>query len=96
MNIASSASRLFPKAEEVDFTAISPGSWLLKQVPWTEGENHISAIVPGAETARLLDLSERAACLKVERTTWQNGRTVTFVRQVFDGAHYSLVARFKV
>ena len=87
--------RAAPEAKDVDFTAGSPGSWLLSQVPWTEGENHISAVAAHGDTAKLLDLPEGTACLKVERTTWQEGRAVTFVRQVFDGAHYSLTARFK-
>ncbi|MEI9905419.1 MAG: UTRA domain-containing protein [Asticcacaulis sp.] len=62
-----------PEAEQVDFAAISPGSWLLSHVPWTEGENRISAVAANAQTARLLELPPGAACLKVERTTWRNG-----------------------
>ena len=83
-----------PEAAEVDFAAVSPGSWLLRQVPWTEGENRISAVAARHGVAKHLELPEGAACLKVERETWQNGQLVTFVRQVFDGAHYNLVARF--
>ncbi len=84
-----------PEAAEVDFATISPGSWLLKQVPWSEGENRISAIAVHREQARLLELPEGSACLKVERETRRRGRVITTVQQVFDGAHYSLVARFR-
>ncbi len=83
-----------PEAAAIDFSSLSPGSWLLSQVPWSEGENRISAIAARHAMARHLELPEGAACLKVDRETWQNGKMVTFVQQVFDGAHYSLVARF--
>ncbi len=83
-----------PEAAGIDFAVASPGSWLLRQVPWTEGENRISAVAARHAVAKHLELPEGAACLRVERETWQNGRLVTTVQQVFDGAHYSLVARF--
>src|SRR3546814_1730116 len=35
------------------------------------------------------------ACLKLERWTWRGGALVTYVRQVFPGARYDLVAEFK-
>ncbi len=83
-----------PEAREVDFEEVSPGTWLLEQVPWTQAENRISAINADGETARQLELDMGAACLRVDRSTWQNGQAVTTVQQVFDGAHYHLVARF--
>lgn len=83
-----------PAAAGVDFSTISPGAWLLQQVPWSQAENRIHAVVADRETARLLDLDDGAACLRVDRETWHDGRQVTFVRQTFDGAHFHLVARF--
>lgn len=83
-----------PDAADVDFACRSPGSWLLQQVPWSEGENRISAVAAHRAVARHLELPEGAPCLRVERETRLDGHIVTFVQQVFDGAHYTLVARF--
>jgi GntR family histidine utilization transcriptional repressor len=43
---------------------------------------------------RLLALDVGAACLVVERRTWREGQPVTWVRQLFPGEAYDLVARF--
>lgn len=83
-----------PGMEAADFTAITPGAWLLEHVAWTEAESRISAVNAGPEDARLLALDEGAACLVVDRRTWREGRGVTRVRQIFPGDAYDLVARF--
>ncbi len=83
-----------PSAADVDFSTVSPGSWLLQQVPWSQAENRIHAVAADAKTADLLDLDPGAACLRVDRETWHDGQVVTFVQQTFDGAHFHLVARF--
>jgi GntR family histidine utilization transcriptional repressor len=83
-----------PEAAEADFAAEPPGAWLLHHVPWTEAENRISAVGAEAEVARLLALDEGAALLAVERRTWRAGEPVTWVRQLFPGEAYDLVARF--
>lgn len=83
-----------PEADAPDFAEESPGAWLLHHVPWTEAENRISAVGAEAEDARLLALDEGAALLAVERRTWRAGEPVTWVRQLFPGEAYDLVARF--
>lgn len=83
-----------PEALTINFAHISPGRWLLQQVRWTQAENRISAIVADGEISRLLEITRGSACLRVERETWRDGEAVTAVRQVFDGAHYHLVAKF--
>lgn len=83
-----------PKAIDVDFHTVPPGSWLLDSAPWTEAENRISAIAADARAARLLKLKPGAACLCVERRTWRDGQGVTRVWQTFPGDRYDLVARF--
>ncbi|WP_295246624.1 histidine utilization repressor [uncultured Brevundimonas sp.] len=83
-----------PKAIDVDFHTVPPGSWLLDSAPWTEAENRISAIAADARAARLLELKPGAACLCVERRTWRDGQGVTRVWQTFPGDRYDLVARF--
>jgi len=83
-----------PQAEEVDFTAISPGAWLLGFVPWTEAEHRISAVNVTKATARLLAIEPTAACLSLERRTWRGDDRITHVRLIFPGEAYDLVARF--
>lgn len=83
-----------PAAADIDFSAVSPGSWLLQQVPWSQAENRIHAVAADRDMAGRLDLDPGAACLRVDRETWHNGQRVTFVQQTFDGAHFHLVARF--
>lgn len=83
-----------PEAEGVDFAASPPGGWLLRQVPWTEAEHRISAVAADRDTARALGLPVGAACLRLERRTWREGRGVTWAWQTFPGAAYDLVARF--
>ncbi len=83
-----------PEARAADFAATPPGSWLLRHVPWTEAEHRIRALGASAATAQALAIPKGAACLSLERRTWRAGETVTFVRQVFRGDAYDLVARF--
>jgi len=83
-----------PEAAELDFAEESPGAWLLHHVPWTEAENRISAVGAEAAVAELLVLDAGAALLAVERRTWRAGQPVTWVRQLFPGEAYDLVARF--
>lgn len=83
-----------PEARERDFTAEAPGSWLLHHVPWTEARHRITAVGADSVQARRLGLIRGAACLQVERWTWRTGAGVTFVRQLFPGDRYDLVAEF--
>lgn len=83
-----------PEAAETDFSEIAPGPWLLGHVPWSTAEHRISAETPSKEIARLLGISDRQACLVVERRTWSNSGAVTHVRFTYPGNAHALVARF--
>lgn len=83
-----------PEAAKVDFHDTSPGAWLLGHVPWTEAEHRISAVNADAEIAALLAVEAGAACLAVERRTWRGGERITYVRNIFPGDAYDLIARF--
>jgi GntR family histidine utilization transcriptional repressor len=82
-----------PAAREVDFSTVAPGSWLLGHIPWTQGRHRITACSAGTG-ASALAVGRGAACLQVERWTWRVGDAVTYVRQLFPGDHYDLVADF--
>lgn len=83
-----------PEATKIDFQAVPPGTWLLGHVPWTEAEHRIAAVSATAQEAKALGVPKGAACLSVERRTWRAGETITFVRQLFRGDLYHLIARF--
>jgi GntR family histidine utilization transcriptional repressor len=83
-----------PEAASAPFDDIAPGTWLLQRIPWTEAEHTIRAVAASAETASLLDIRTRSACLVVERATWRSGAPVTSVRLTYPGDRHQLAARF--
>lgn len=83
-----------PEIVEADLDVAPPGSWLLQHVPWTEAETRISAVPALAQEAALLGVPTGAPCLCVERRTWRGAERITYVRQLFLGSAYDMVARF--
>lgn len=83
-----------PEAEDADFTAISPSTWLIQSVPWTQARHRISAIGTSAEVSAHLAIPRNSPCLLVERWTWRTGEPVTYVCQTFRGDRFDLVATF--
>jgi GntR family transcriptional regulator, histidine utilization repressor len=83
-----------PSASAIDFGETSPGSWLLKKVPWSEAEHHIRAVNAGSDIAAYLKIAEGDACLVVERRTRYGGQVITQVALSYPGNGYQLVARF--
>ena len=83
-----------PLARQEAFDVLSPGSWLMREVAWTQADHRIGAVAADARMAARLDAAPGLACLSVERWTWRLGEGVTYVRQVFPGDAYVLVAHF--
>lgn len=83
-----------PDAAEADFSEMTPGQWLLSQVPWSTAEHRIQAVAAGKPIAQALDVPESTACLVIERRTWSGGGPVTHVRFTYPGDRHALVARF--
>ncbi|MCJ2183008.1 histidine utilization repressor [Novosphingobium sp. 1949] len=88
------SARAVPDFARADFAQDPPGTWLLQHVPWTEAENRISAVGASAGEAAHLLVEPGTPCLCVERSTWRGSERITYVRQVFLGEAYDLVARF--
>lgn len=84
-----------PQAEEVDFESEPPGSWLLQNVPFSDGEHSIRAISADAAIAKKLQVVDRTACISIARRTWNNGDLITFVRLIYPGDRHRFVMRFK-
>lgn len=83
-----------PEIEAADFSAVSPGAWLLRHVPWTQAETRIAAVPADRIVAANLNEPLGAPCLLIERRTWRGNEGITLVRQHFVGSAYDLIARF--
>lgn len=77
------------------FAAQGPGRWLLGHVLWTDAEHKISAREAPEEIAENLQLHPQAACLVVERRTWNHGAPVTHARLWHPGSSHHLVGHFR-
>lgn len=88
------SAQAVPEIVEADLDSVSPGSWLLQHVPWTEAETRISAVAADTDEAHWLEVAAGSPCLCVERRTWRGAERITYVRQLFLGDAYDMVARF--
>jgi GntR family transcriptional regulator, histidine utilization repressor len=83
-----------PEARNEPFADAPPGTWLLRRVPWTNAEHLIRAVIADTALARCLKVERGAACLVLERRTWQGGAFVTEARITYPGERHHLVGRF--
>ena len=83
-----------PQAEAADFAQMSPGAWLVAQIPWSSAEHRIRAAGAGSDAAAALLIAEGSPCLVVERRTFDQDRPITFVRLTYPGDEHEVVARF--
>jgi GntR family histidine utilization transcriptional repressor len=72
-----------PNAASFDFEEIGPNEWLVREIPFTEGELVFSATNATQEIANFLNTSEGTAIFTSERTTWLDKVSVTYARLYF-------------
>ncbi len=72
-----------PQAETFDFKSLGPNEWLVKEVPFTDGNLEFSASNATSEIAAFLQVPENTAVFTSERTTWLNNQNVTYARLYF-------------
>jgi GntR family histidine utilization transcriptional repressor len=72
-----------------------PGPWLVTRVPWTDAEHKITAHEAPVAVARHLKIEPRAACLVVDRRTWNDSVPVTYARMWHPGGQHALVGHFQ-
>jgi GntR family histidine utilization transcriptional repressor len=72
-----------PNAGEFDFEDMGPNEWLVREVPFTDGELVFSATNASNEIANYLNTSDGAAIFTVERRTWLDKLSVTYARLYF-------------
>ncbi len=83
-----------PEAEQEAFTEVAPSAWLISKVPWSAAEHRIEAMNADAHMAEQLGIPLGAACLVIERRTWNQTATITRVRLIYPGHRHTLAARF--
>lgn len=83
-----------PQAKREPFADLPIGTWLLQRVPWSDAEHIIGAVNADARLARRLGVERNAACLMLERRTWQNAVFLTEARLYYPGTGHRLVGRF--
>lgn len=83
-----------PDAADVDFSMLTPGQWLVSQVPWSSAKHRIHAVAADPAIASLLSIPEGTPCLVMHRWTWSGTGPVTYVRLSYPGDRHSLVANF--
>ena len=83
-----------PKFLEQDFTAITPSRYLLDEIPVSEAEHVIEAIMPDMATRNLLAMGPNEPCLVLYRRTWSDNLVVTRSRFVHPASRYRMDGRF--
>ncbi|OYU48837.1 MAG: histidine utilization repressor [Rhizobiales bacterium PAR1] len=84
-----------PAASTEAFEDSPPGTWLLNVVPWTNAEHVIQADLASPLIAEKLEIARKAACLVIERRTWQGEATITWVRLSYPGERHQLTSHFR-
>lgn len=83
-----------PGAEAEMFAQEPPGTWLLRNVPWSEAEHVIHAIPADRVGARLLKVPVGSPCLAITRRTWNDGALITVGTLTYPGERHRFAARF--
>lgn len=83
-----------PAAVDADFRHAAPGTWLLREIPWTSAEHRIRAVAAAPQVARDLGLANGCACLEITRRTEVAEQWVTLVTQTYPGDRHQLIAQF--
>lgn len=83
-----------PEAAKEKFEETPPGTWLLRHVPWTDGEHSLRAISADEVMAKQLRIATGTACISIARRTWRAGELITFVRFLHPGERHRFVVRF--
>jgi GntR family histidine utilization transcriptional repressor len=87
--------RAAPKITCQPLEDVSPGQWLLANVPWTEAKHVISARRAPPNIASQLAIEPGDACLVIERRTWNGSIPVTLGRFWYPGDDHALEGQFR-
>lgn len=76
-----------PDAAEADFSESGPNEWLVAAIPFSKAEISFLAVQADDELAQHLNCTTGDALFQTERSTWWEGRAITFVRLTFRRGH---------
>ncbi len=82
---------LAPDYLKMDFTGITPNSYLTQVAPLHTAEHIIRAVMPSDEVRGLLQMAHSEPCLVIKRRTWTEGRPVSLVELSHPGDTYELI-----
>ena len=68
-----------PQFEDADLSAFSANEWLVRTMPFTNGEVSLSAVAADRETANALCVGAGTPLFQLARTTWLDGKSITSV-----------------
>lgn len=83
-----------PGFMEVDFSKMTPTSYLMDLCRPDEIEHTVQAVMPTSMESRTLAIADTEPCLRLLRRTWKGGIVVTDVSLLYPGTRYDLVARY--
>lgn len=76
-----------PQAEQADFSELGPNEWLVSTIPFSNAEISFSATSADEQLAGHLGCAKGDALFTTERSTWWEGRAITYVRLYFQYGH---------
>ena len=76
-----------PEAEAADFSSLGPNEWLVSTVPFSDAEISFSAGLADEKLAGYLTCAIGDSVFTVERSTWWEGRAITYVRLTYRPGH---------
>ncbi|PIE13484.1 MAG: GntR family transcriptional regulator [Rhodobacterales bacterium] len=76
-----------PQAKSVDFSKVGPNEWLVSTIPFSDVEISLSAGLADQTLADYLACSVGEPVFTVERSTWWEGKAVTYVKLTYRPGH---------
>lgn len=70
---------VLPQAETANFSKVGPNEWLVSTIPFSNAEISFSATLADRTLAKYLSCTEGDPIFTTERSTWWEGKAVTFV-----------------
>ncbi len=86
---------LAPAFLEQDFNSVTPSRYLLDEIPVSEIEHVVEAVLPDGKTQELLAIGPQEPCLVLYRRTWSDNMVVTRCRLIHPGSRYRIGGRFR-
>jgi GntR family transcriptional regulator, histidine utilization repressor len=84
-----------PEFLNQDFYSITPSRYLLNEIPVSEIEHVVEAVLPDQQTQELLHIDPLEPCIVLNRRTWSDHSVVTRCRLTHPGSMYRIGGRFR-